>query len=284
MRRRAILLLLVTAAALALSSGVAFAQIIIGTDNGETLTGTNSADQITGRAGNDTLVGKAGNDTYHFDDGWGQDTLTEMASVKVRKKKLPGGTDTLNFSQFSSGGLTINMIPQWANVGYNFVSISSILPDNVDLGSSPVEKAVGGSGTDNIYGGSASNTYKGGPGGSDVLFDYGGRPGDSLPALAASNDTFKGFTSGTGTDRVIDFGGTADKLDLRPLESSDVYVDRFSFVTIDSSEESLRIVIDSNTSVEVIGFFSPYYLGQQNGRMEQIIFSNEVVTNAASMM
>jgi hypothetical protein len=154
-----------------------------------------------------------------------------------------------------------------------------------------VENAVGGSGSDTIRGGSARNTYKGGPGGDDGFQDYGGYGGNILipEPQAASNDTYKGFTAGTGgNDVVADWGGTKDVLDLRPLESSDVYFDALDNDT-DGINDSLRIVISSNTtgittSVMVAGHFAPYLPGQENGRMEQIIFSDEVVTSAESMM
>jgi hypothetical protein len=280
--KRTALLFVAVMATVVLASTAALAEIRVGTDSSEALTGTNSADQISGKGGNDILEGKAANDTYHFDVGFGDDVLTETATVKVGKKKLPGGTDTLNFSRVGTGSVDIRMIPQWAALGYNDV----IAPngDTVELGISPVENAVGGSGSDIINGGSAMNTYKGGPGGDDSFFDYGGWDGDALfPGLVASNDTYKGFTSGTGNDEVEDFGGTADKLDLRPLETSDVYFDSYNSDSNLETKESLRIIIGSTSTVSVIGHFSPI-TGQENGRMEQIIFSNEVVTSAASML
>jgi hypothetical protein len=112
--------------------------------------------------------------------------------------------------------------------GFNRV----IGPENtsVDIGTSRVERAVGGSFHDTLEGGSAKNTYKGGPGGSDSFYDFGGREADAtFPAVAASDDTYMGFTSGTGHDRVVDCGGAADRLDLRPLESSDVYFDAYDW-------------------------------------------------------
>lgn len=97
--------------ALLISATAALAEIRVGTDASETLTGTNSADHITGKGGNDTLKGLTANDTYYFDDGWGLDTLTETAFVKVGKKKKPGGIDTLNLSQMSNI-VDVSMIPQ----------------------------------------------------------------------------------------------------------------------------------------------------------------------------
>ena len=143
---------------------------------------------------------------------------------------------------------------------------------------------MGGSASDYIYGGSARNTLSGSPGGSDELFDYGGDNGNgtsSMPALAASNDTYKGFTSGTGFDQVFDYGGTADRLDLRPLETSYVYFDALSYYS--GSNDTLKIVINDNTSVTVHGHFTPVFQGQENGRMEQIIFSNETITSTAEL-
>jgi hypothetical protein len=76
----------------------------------------------------------------------------------------------LSFSQYTSGGLDIEMIPQWKDQGFNAVSALWSASDRVSLGGSPLEKAVGGSDNDFVY----------------------------------------------------DYGGTADRIDLRPLESSDV--------------------------------------------------------------
>ena len=145
---------------------------------------------------------------------------------------------------------------------------------------------MGGSSSDDISDGSARNTYNGGPNGSDDFSDFGGDDGDAnLPALAASDDTtYKGFTSGTGYDFVIDYWGTTDKLDLRPLETSHVYFDSFSADgKATNGNESLKKVINNPTSVNVYGHFSPILSGQENARIEQIIFSNQVVTSAAEL-
>ncbi len=286
---RSIFLLLASVlTTLALSSGVALAEIKVGTDNPETLTGTNSADHITGKGGNDTLKGLAANDVYHFDDGFGQDTLEELATYKVGKKKKPGGTDTLSFSGVATD-VDVYLIPQWSNQGYNnaYTYGSDGFLRMVDLRTSPVENATGGSDHDSLHGGSARNTLKGGPGGNDILTDLGGDDGSAagiggLPDLPASSDTYKGFTSGTGNDRVLDYGGTADKLDLRPLESSDVYFDAFDFDN-SGANDSLRLVINATNQVEVVGHFAPVAGETDDGRMEQIVFSDETVTSAAEL-
>ena len=276
------LVVLAAMAALLAPTTAALAEIKVGTDGPETMVGTSSADHITGKGGNDLLQGKAANDTYHFEGSFGHnfgdDTLVETATVGT--KKLPGGTDTLSFSQVSTGPVDIRMVPQWAALGYNDVAAPN--GDSVELGNSRVENAVGGFGNDHISGGSAKNTYKGGPGGSDNLTDYGGWDGAApFPGLAASDDTYKGFTSGAGSDLVTDFGGTADRLDLRPLSSSDVYFDAFDTDNL-GANDSLRIVIDDDSEIQVLGHFAPEPgAEQENGTMEQIIFSDEVVTSAS---
>ncbi len=61
--RRAMLLLVVTAATLVVASGVAFAVTKIGGPGDNTLYGTNNPDKLDGRAGDDTIYGLGGSDS-----------------------------------------------------------------------------------------------------------------------------------------------------------------------------------------------------------------------------
>jgi hypothetical protein len=45
----------------------------------------------------------------------------------------------------------------------------------------------------------------------------------------------------------------------------------------------LKIVIDSTHQVYVIGHFAPVQGETEDGRMEQIIFSNETITSGAEL-
>jgi hypothetical protein len=131
--------------------------------------------------------------------------------------------------------------------------------------------------------GASKNTYSGGVGGDDKLYDWGGWKDDgTYSAQAVSDDTYKGFASGTGYDSVFDYGGSADRLDLRPLESSDVYFDAFDYDgSAANGDESLLMIIDDFTKVSVVGHFSPA-IGRDlgNGRIEQIVIADETVTSA----
>jgi hypothetical protein len=282
--RRATLSLAVALAALLMCSPLALAEIRIGTDLDDLLVGTNSGDRITGKGGKDILKGLAGNDTYHFANDFGKDTLEERATYKVGTKTLPGGTDTLSFARFGSDPLWVGVVRAWAAQGYNGVNAG---PDSgVTLGASPVEKVVGGRSDDEIHGGAAKNTYSGGLGGDDELYDWGGWKDDGVyVAQAVSDDAYKGFASATGHDEVRDYAGAADRLDLRPLESSDVYFDAIDRDGAASNgNESLKVIIDDATSVLVVGHFAPaieYDAG--NGRIEQIVFSDEIVSGAAQV-
>lgn len=280
--KRVVLSLTIVVAAMLLCSPLALAEIKIGTHLDDLLVGTNSADRIIGKEGADTLKGLAGNDAYHFANGFGEDTIEERATYKVGKKTLPGGNDTLSFARFGSDPLFVGVVPAWSAQGYNGVNAGP--DDGIELGTSPVENVVGGRSDDKIHGGAGKNAYSGGLGGDDELYDWGGwRDDGTFAAQAVSDDTYKGFTSATGHDEVRDYAGTADKLDLRPLEASDVYFDAVDHDgSASNGDETLRIVVDEATSVSVVGHFAPAIEDDAgNGRIEQIFFAGETVTSTA---
>ena len=285
---RSVLLLAVVVAALVLSSTAAFAALRMGTDNAETLTGTHSADVINGMGGSDTLKGLAGNDTYHFDDGFGADRLEELATYKVGTKKLAGGNDRVSFTAFNGTNgsrMIIGLVREWATspcfgqsgAGICFkaseaVSTTLVSGQLVGFASTAPERSVGGTSNDVLVGGKEANVLNGGPG-SDSTEDYGGFPGQTgFPALPASSDTIR---AGQGQDSVTDFGGTADKLDLRAMGSSDdvYFAPNGSDLVISNSNSGasvhIRWALDASTP---------------RGKMEQIIFTDEVVSGAQAQV
>ena len=264
--------------AAALSTGAASAAVKVGTDGAEALVGTKYADHLTGKRGDDFLEGRAGDDVYHFAGGFGNDTLVEPKKVGT----LPGGVDTVSFSGVGTNSY-IHLIPQWRALGYNaaITTDSGGVVHRVTLGSSVVERAVGGSGNDHLITGAGPNTLKGGAGGNDYLWDGGGYPGGGdQVALPASDDAYRGFAAGPGTDTVADWGGGADVLDLRPWESSDVYVDTYNY---GGSGPNSLIVSNGDWGVLVLGHFAPAVGGQENGTMEKIVFADETITSASAV-
>jgi Ca2+-binding RTX toxin-like protein len=70
MRKRIALLLgTVVALVLVVAAGVAFAAVLTGDQNDNTIFGTSAIDDITGAAGSDTLVGRTGGDVMYGDSG-----------------------------------------------------------------------------------------------------------------------------------------------------------------------------------------------------------------------
>jgi len=291
-------MLVAIGAALVLSSAVAVAAVKVGTAASETITGTHSPDIINGKGGNDTLKGLAGNDVYQFADGFGEDTLEELASYKVGKRRLPGGTDTLNFSRVTTD-MTIYLVPQWPASGNAFGNQASTtgtdgILHKVSLGSSLVENATGGSGSfDWISSGGGSNTLRPGGGAFNILRDFAGwKDGaEGQPGIpTASNDTYRGFQAAPNgaVSEVGDWGGTADTLVL-PGESSDYYIDSVNLdASPDGSEESLLIYnTTNNTTVRVLGHFGDYAnwsnLNGLNGKIEQLVFADGAFATTAQV-
>ena len=289
MRRKAIVLVLTMAATLVLASGVALAvnkvclsgttatnpckgtaktktssgnDILMGTSGPDYITALSGNDLITGAGGNDTTDGSSGNDTYSYRDAWGTDTLRDSA-----------GIDALNLSATTTG-VDIRMVPQWTN--YNRV-VSTGGSDLVTMGTSVVEKATGGWGSDALYGGPAVNTLSPGGGGVDTLWDYGGFTGqEGFAPVPPSNDTYKGFASNTALDQVMDFGGTSDTVDLKPFVSTEVYFEAVDFDGVSNTQESLLLLTGNNSGVVILGQFSDYNgtFGDQGSRIERLVFAD----------
>lgn len=233
---RSSILLLTVAFFLVLFSTAALAKTINGTRKADDLVGTARADVIDGKAGNDWINGKsgndrltggpgkdsiegsAGNDTYVYKNRWGFDGTIVDGS----------GLDTMDFSAVTASMDIV--LPSFPGESAYAASYS---PDMLAYtstarisGDSEIESAVGGSGEDYLYGAEAPNTLQPGSGAAeDVMWDYGGWQGrfgyddPRLYEFTASNDTYKGFSTNSGLDYVVDYGGAADTLDLSNFNS-----------------------------------------------------------------
>lgn len=65
-------------------SGGAGNDLLVGARGGDTLTGGWGADHIWGGAGDDVLIGSAGADRFHFEAGFGNDTVQDFADLVDR--------------------------------------------------------------------------------------------------------------------------------------------------------------------------------------------------------
>ncbi len=151
--------------------------VIVGTDNNDTLNGTEGPDCIIGLAGNDTVNGLQGDDVLF--GGRGSDVL----HGHVGADSVFGGTcnDTL----------------------YGAHADAAVVDETTDtlVGGPGTDKLYGGAGDDDLDGETGNDTLYGGPG-ADTLT---GGLGDDLMRGEDGNDALAG---GAGLDRL--YGGNGD--------------------------------------------------------------------------
>ncbi|HRZ91728.1 MAG TPA: hypothetical protein P5022_02355, partial [Candidatus Paceibacterota bacterium] len=155
---------------------------LTGGANINVLRGGAGDDTLNGGLGDDTLEGGAGSDTFVFFDGWGRDTLAEMA----------GGadTDTLDFSAVTSDlQVTVH-----AGGKVSITDFTSRLTE-----AAGIEAIVGGTGDNRIVfenGASFAGSIDAGSGGSNTV-DFSNYETPVLIDLAAGTATVGGFIQGT---------------------------------------------------------------------------------------
>jgi hypothetical protein len=264
--------------AVLLIAGPAFSKVLGGTDGPDILIGTKRSDQINGKGDPDVLKGKGGNDTYIFENGWGQDT----ALIETRR----GGKDTLDFSAVDGGFVGVIIVREFDKFEV-FSESNDLIGRDPEAGIPYIETIIGGQGEgDAITTGGGPQTLNPGGGGTDILQDLGGYDdgAGSEPAIPASNDSYMGFSSNTGTDTIRDHGGT-DVVDLRPTSSSSVTMARIDSDGENGTEESLQIAwnFDPGRKVVINGQYGPFdplsSLQGMDGHIEKLIFADVTYTD-----
>lgn len=139
---------------------------LVGGDNDDALFGGLGADAFTGGPGNDALNGSdvtdvadvtdvIDGDVYIFQDGWGQDTITDAA-----------GINRLLFGELTTS-VTVNLATGTATSGTNTVTWTPLGIENT-TGGSAIENVTGGTAADFLYGKGSVNTLNG-QGGDDTI-------------------------------------------------------------------------------------------------------------------
>ncbi len=194
-------------------TGSSVANIITGSNGGDTIDGNGGADVIVDGSGNDTI-------TYHgtevsIDGGAGTDTLTLAAtgSITAINLSVTAGTD-------QTTGDSVNV--------YNFESINAgVYTSALTItGSSSANVITSGSGNDIIHGNAGADTISAGAGddtvdywGTEVSID-GGTGNNTLIVRSVSGLSSVNLAAAAGTD--LTGGDSVSVLNFQNLDSSAV--------------------------------------------------------------
>jgi Ca2+-binding RTX toxin-like protein len=170
---------------------------LVGRGGDDALSGGQGADAFDGGEGIDELNGGIGNDAYLFQNGWGEDRITDDA--------ISGGTDRLFFGDL----ITPVNVDLTASDGVEVSSGVGPTVNTVDWPpASEIENATGGTDNDDLRGNQSDNTLNG-QGGDDTISGGGGHDtisgGDGDDTIdVADGDLLIGDTvnCGPGTDTV----------------------------------------------------------------------------------
>ena len=172
------------------------------------LRGGTKLDTLIGGAGDDELRGGPGSDRYVFDldDPLGVDVIVDVSGV----------FDTLDFSQTSTNGLTINLASAAAQI---------VTPGRLQLtlsSSNSIENAIGGDLNDRLFGNTLSNKLEG-RAGNDLLEGFAGNDtligGDGNDTYRFDADNLLGNDTirenvGSGGSDTLDFSTTTAAIDV----------------------------------------------------------------------
>lgn len=204
------------------ASGSVEADVLYGTDNGDTLRGGLGDDRLSGQGGADILAGGAGNDTYVFELGDGDDMLAddqgdnvvrfgegiERSSLSFAERYTLSGTPVLEVTH-SGGSVAILKGLTGAVSRFEFADGSVLSLAEAMRGFSGLDLQADDNGA-RFYGSDAADVLAGGNG-SDVIDGQGGDDeirggaGDDSLLGGAGNDALQG---GAGDDHLL--GGAGD--------------------------------------------------------------------------
>ncbi|MBG6204143.1 Ca2+-binding RTX toxin-like protein [Labrenzia sp. EL_13] len=202
------------------SDGVAWArhdlmgaalQAVNGTDGNDTITGTSAHESLYGSLGNDTINGGNGDD-YHY-GGAGDDIL--IANSGQDYFDGGAGADTLDYTYTSS------------SVTFDFANGRVIWSNSSFEDFANIENLIAGGGNDRIITSADDNVLTGG-GGSDTFV---------FKDVAGGHDTVTDFSSGAGSQDLIEFG-------------TDQFADFAAVLAAATDDDTdTTIAIDAETSV-----------------------------------
>lgn len=236
--------------------------------------GHDGDDTLDGGTGHDVLIGGRGSDTYHFDLGWGTDTIDNSASgdtaLDVDRVLFGAGVaaqdirvsslmdnlvlrhangDAITVQNFFTAGNQVKEVvfadgTRWLQADLLQMQLPGDASDQYLYGTALNDLIQGLDGNDLLFGNAGADTLEGGAG-DDVL--DGGTGNDILDG-GEGNDIFV-FARGSGHDRIIsqDPDGTFwDVLQMGTgIASGDITLARSGrdvVLTLDGGDDSLTLV------------------------------------------
>ena len=251
-------------------TSVASIQSVYGGSANDTLLGNNGENTLKGNGGDDALAGGDGNDIYLFENGFGQDTLTELTGVDTFDFSAVTTTILFNLASFTLTNGSANSVNYHANLVERFIGGSAddtfffadqfALPTggwiNGSEGSDWLDyNAYTTSVTVNLTSGAATGVPSGV---ANVENAIGGSAGDSLTGNASvntlegrdGNDTITGMTGndilngGNGNDTYV-FSGDAWGVDT--------LLDAAGTDTLDYTTATTDLMFDISSGLLTVG-------------------------------
>ena len=224
-----------------------FQNILVGSDEADTLEGSTGQDYIDGGLGDDTLEGGDGSDTYVFNRGDGADSIEDNglydtdrlvihgyapADVTVGRSAPDSDDVVLTFAGTEDritivntlGGSRYDTVERiefddgtvWTPADLRTSLLTGGNGDDVLHGFDTDDTITGGAGDDTLYGGDGSDTYVFNRGdGVDSIEDSGYNDTDRLVIRGyAPADVTVGRSAPDSDDAVLTFAGTEDRITI----------------------------------------------------------------------
>ncbi|MFM6053822.1 MAG: calcium-binding protein, partial [Sphaerospermopsis kisseleviana] len=176
----------------------------------DTLYGDNGNDSLEGGTGNDSLYGGSGNDIYIFNQGDGQDTISDWDTAS-------GNTDTIRFGT-GINPTDITLTRDQDNLYLSYATTDKITVKNWGSASYQIEKVEFANGITwdkaklltATFMGTVNDDYNYGTEGNETFY---GLAGNDILFGGSGKDIYI-FNRGDGQDTIVDFDSTSGNIDI----------------------------------------------------------------------
>nr|WP_242052639.1 calcium-binding protein [Sphaerospermopsis sp. FACHB-1194] len=250
-----------------------------GTGN-DSLDGNDGNDSLEGGTGNDSLDGGSGNDIYIFNQGDGQDTISDWDTASGNTDTIRFGTginptditltrdqDNLYLSYATTDKITVK---NWGSASYQIEKVEFANGITWDKAKLLTATFMGTVNDDYNYGTEGNETFYG-LAGNDILSGNDGN--DSLEGGTGNDILFGGsgkdiyiFNRGDGQDTIVDFDSTSGNIDIIRFGTGINPTD----ITLTRDQDNLYISYGTTDKITL-----PDWGGDADYQIEKIEFAND---------